>query len=155
VERRQIDRLVTLLHLLLLVTMFQVLCYHAFIIEGMAVSIPLYYATRDKFKTLQLTLINGLFEPASVLICSIFIWLLSSDVNGEDIVINDSLNAKLLAGVCGVMAFVSLHELYPSSIHYCSSSQLGSSGLTTGKNQAWFFMIIGMVIGYIVILLPI
>eukprot|EP00158_Paraphelidium_tribonemae_P009167 Partr_v1_DN28791_c3_g1_i3_m61908 putative Solute carrier family 39 (Metal ion transporter), member 11 len=113
--------------------------------EGMSVAIPLYFATRDKSFTLKMTIINGLFEPVSVLICAIlFGWDRSS--TKEDNVRSETINAFLLSSVAGIMTFVSIHELYPTAIEFCTKG----SGHNGGREEASRMLFIGMLIGWLV-----
>jgi ZIP family zinc transporter len=138
---------------------FAIFCHN--IPEGMSVAIPLFYATRDKMRTLQLTFINGLFEPVSVFLLSLLMNLAqgnaesteddTSSTQSSATVISDETNAKLLGMVAGVMTFVSLHELYPSSIQFCSTSGSASNG----RQLAMMMLTIGMLLGYMVLLIPV
>ncbi|KAG2176987.1 hypothetical protein INT43_007641 [Umbelopsis isabellina] len=81
--------------------------------EGIAVAIPIYLATGNRSKVIQLTFFNGLFEPAGVIVAG---FLLQS-------VLTDELLAKLLAMVAGVMLFISGHELIPMALRYAGAKQ--------------------------------
>jgi ZIP family zinc transporter len=81
--------------------------------EGIAVAIPIYLATHNRGKVIQLTFVNGLFEPAGVIVAG---FLLQS-------VLTDELLAKLLAMVAGVMLFISGHELIPMALRYAGTKQ--------------------------------
>lgn len=48
------------------------------------------------------------------------------------------------------MAFISLHELYPTAIKYCATNS--AQPIMTGKDQAMMFMVAGMLIGFVVML---
>lgn len=81
--------------------------------EGVAVAIPIYLATGNRAKVIQLTFFNGLFEPIGVIVAG---FLLQS-------VLTDILLAKLLASVAGVMLFISFHELIPMALKYAGKTQ--------------------------------
>lgn len=81
--------------------------------EGVAVAIPIYLATGNRTKVIQLTFFNGLFEPIGVIVAG---FLLQS-------VLTDILLAKLLASVAGVMLFISCHELIPMALRYAGKTQ--------------------------------
>jgi len=81
--------------------------------EGVAVAIPIYLATGNRTKVIQLTFFNGLFEPIGVIVAG---FVLQS-------VLTDILLAKLLASVAGVMLFISCHELIPMALRYAGKTQ--------------------------------
>ncbi|RUS18362.1 hypothetical protein BC937DRAFT_88843 [Endogone sp. FLAS-F59071] len=85
--------------------------------EGVAVAIPIYLATRNARQVIQLTLINGLFEPLGVIVAG---FMLQS-------ILTDALLAELLASVAGVMAFISAHELVPMALQYAGRAQTFAS----------------------------
>jgi ZIP family zinc transporter len=87
--------------------------------EGVAVAIPIYLATRNRAKVIQLTFFNGLFEPIGVIVAG---FLLQS-------VLTDILLAKLLASVAGVMLFISVHELIPMALKYAGTRQTAMSAV--------------------------
>ncbi|TPX72315.1 hypothetical protein SpCBS45565_g00626 [Spizellomyces sp. 'palustris'] len=76
--------------------------------EGMAVAIPLYAATGKAWSALWWTLLNGLAEPIGVVVGGV---LLHSYLSAE-------LLSRCLAGVGGIMACISIHELQPTAIKY-------------------------------------
>ncbi|KAI9095136.1 ZIP zinc transporter-domain-containing protein [Phlyctochytrium arcticum] len=76
--------------------------------EGMAVAIPLYAAYGNVWKVLMWTLLNGLAEPAGVVIGGV---LLHSYLSPQ-------LLSRCLAGVGGIMACISIHELQPMAIKW-------------------------------------
>jgi len=88
--------------------------------EGVAVAIPIYLATRNRTKVIQLTFFNGLFEPIGVIVAG---FLLQS-------VLTDILLAKLLASVAGVMLFISCHELIPMALRYAGRTQTVLAAVT-------------------------
>lgn len=100
--------------------------------EGMAVAIPMFLATKDRWKTFRLTLINGLFEPLAVLICLI-IFGSETSLSAD----SDRIVSRMLAAVAGVMFFISAQELYPSAIQYSGP-------------RAILYLSIGMLIGWII-----
>lgn len=87
--------------------------------EGMAVGIPIYVATGSSWKVLYLTFLNGLAEPAGVLLGgAVLAPYLSADIL-----------ARSLALVGGIMVCVSIHELQPTAIQYAGK----------GAASTWFF----------------
>ncbi|KAJ3328517.1 hypothetical protein HDU76_009811 [Blyttiomyces sp. JEL0837] len=81
--------------------------------EGMAVAIPLYAANVSSFFVLGMTLLNGLAEPAGVLLGASLLgpWLTPAVLN------------RCLAAVGGIMCCISLHELQPTAIKYAGQAR--------------------------------
>ena len=89
--------------------------------EGMAVAIPLYASSGSIFKVLLWTMINGLAEPAGVLLGGALIApYLDADVL-----------SCCLALVSGIMFCISLHELLPIAIKFCGRD-VASTALFSG-----------------------
>ncbi|KAG5462030.1 MAG: Zinc/iron permease [Olpidium bornovanus] len=96
--------------------------------EGMAVAIPLYVATDGSVaRVLGMTLVNGLAEPVGVVVGG---YLLMD-------FLSPPVLSRCLAGVAGIMACISLHELQPTAIKYC------------GKDLASFALLLGMFICWV------
>lgn len=76
--------------------------------EGIAVSVPIYNATGSRKKALVFSILSGLAEPVGALIGMMFLLSVWTPV----------MNALLLAGVAGVMVYISLDELLPSAENY-------------------------------------
>ena len=76
--------------------------------EGIAISIPIYYSTKNKLKALSLSIISALSEIFGAFITYIFLY----DY------INDILIAILLSFVCGIMSYISIFELIPEALNY-------------------------------------
>ncbi len=76
--------------------------------EGIAVAVPIYYATQSKGKAFTHSLLSGLAEPAGALAG---FFLLS-------FLFNDSFLGIILAGVAGIMVYISLDELLPTAEKY-------------------------------------
>ena len=76
--------------------------------EGIAVSVPLYYATGSKKRAFFLSFLSGLSEPVGALVG----YLLLATV------FNDVVFGVLFASVAGIMVFISLDELLPSAQKY-------------------------------------
>lgn len=74
----------------------------------MAVSVPLYYATGSRKKAFTLSFLSGLAEPAGALVGFIFLMPF----------LNPTTFGVVFAGVAGIMVFISLDELLPSSEEY-------------------------------------
>jgi len=76
--------------------------------EGIAVSVPIYYATRNRKKAFTLSFLSGLAEPVGALV-------------GYFILISffgDGFLGFILAGVAGIMVYISLDELLPTAEEY-------------------------------------
>jgi len=76
--------------------------------EGISIAIPIYYATKNKFKALFYTLVSSLSEPLGALIAYLF---LSKFVT-------DSFLGILFAIIAGIMMQIALCELLPTSKKY-------------------------------------
>lgn len=76
--------------------------------EGIAVSMPIYYATGNKTKAFMYSFLSGLVEPiGAILGYFIFMPYLTPFIMG-----------MLIAGVAGIMVFISLDQLLPSAHEY-------------------------------------
>lgn len=89
--------------------------------EGIAVSVPIYYATGSRSKAFLWSLLSGLAEPIGALAAW---WLLSS-------VMTPTLMGALLAGVAGIMVFISIDELLPAAREY-GEAHTAIYGVVTG-----------------------
>lgn len=76
--------------------------------EGIAVSVPVYNATGSRRKALVWSILSGLAEPIGAVVGMLFLLPLWTPV----------MNAVLLAGVAGVMVYISLDELLPGAESY-------------------------------------
>lgn len=76
--------------------------------EGIAVSIPIYYATGDRLKAFRLSLLSGLAEPVGALLAYLVLMPFLSP----------TLMGCILAGVAGIMVFISIDELLPAAREY-------------------------------------
>ena len=76
--------------------------------EGMAVSVPIYYATGSKVKALRYSFLTGLAEPIGAAVGALILlpfW-------------NPVIGALLLAFVAGIMVYISFDELLPGAEQY-------------------------------------
>ena len=71
--------------------------------EGIAVSIPVFYATGDRMKAFRYSLLSGLAEPVGALLAYFILMPFMSPV----------MMGCILAGVAGIMVFISIDELLP------------------------------------------
>ena len=76
--------------------------------EGIAVSVPVYYATGSRKKAFWLSLLSGLAEPVGAIVGY---FILRS-------IFNDSTFGVIFAGVAGIMIYISLDELLPTAEEY-------------------------------------
>ncbi len=80
--------------------------------EGISVSVPIYYATGSRKKAFAYSLLSGVAEPVGAGVAYL---LLLAAGGGE---ISPSLMGVLFGVVAGVMVFISLDELLPTSRAY-------------------------------------
>lgn len=83
--------------------------------EGISVSVPIFYATGSRRKAFVYSLLSGLAEPVGAGIGYIALRFL---VGGEDGVIPPQVMGILFGGVAGIMVYISLDELLPTSRAY-------------------------------------
>lgn len=76
--------------------------------EGIAVSVPIYYATGSRRKSFWLSLLSGLAEPVGAIVGY---FILRS-------IFNESTFGVIFAGVAGIMIYISLDELLPTAEEY-------------------------------------
>ncbi len=76
--------------------------------EGIAIAIPIYYATKKRSKAVINSTLSGLAEPVGGILGY---FLLSS-------LLSDSFLGIILAGVAGIMVYISLDELLPTAENY-------------------------------------
>lgn len=92
--------------------------------EGIAVSMPIYYATGSKSKAFFYSFLSGLVEPLGAIVVY-FIFGTQMQEEGSMIM------PAMLAGVAGIMVFISLEQLLPTSKEY-GQSKLSTYGLIAG-----------------------
>jgi ZIP family zinc transporter len=83
--------------------------------EGISVSVPIYYATGDRKKAFVYSFLSGLAEPVGAAIAYIAILFFMGDSGG---VIPPQIMGILFGGVAGIMVYISLDELLPTSRAY-------------------------------------
>ena len=76
--------------------------------EGIAVSIPVFYASGNRKKAFLMSFLSGLAEPIGALLAW---WLLMPFMS-------PTLMGCVLAGVAGIMVFISIDELLPAAREY-------------------------------------
>ena len=82
--------------------------------EGISVSVPIFFATGDRKKAFVYSFLSGLAEPvgAGIAYLGIYFFL------GADGVVPPQVMGILFAGVAGIMVYISLDELLPTSRAY-------------------------------------
>ncbi|MBN1474223.1 MAG: zinc transporter ZupT [Syntrophaceae bacterium] len=83
--------------------------------EGISVSVPIFYATGNRRKAFWYSLLSGLAEPFGAVIAYLAICLLAG---GNVLAIPVQVMGILFGGVAGVMVYISLDELLPTSRAY-------------------------------------
>lgn len=83
--------------------------------EGISVSVPIFYATGDHKKAFVYSLLSGLAEPVGAGIAYL---ALRFFVGGTTGVIPPQVMGLLFGGVAGIMVYISLDELLPTSRAY-------------------------------------
>ena len=76
--------------------------------EGIAVSVPVFYATGNRKKAFLLSLLSGLAEPVGALLAGAVLMPFMAP----------TLMGCVLAGVAGIMVFISIDELLPAAREY-------------------------------------
>lgn len=83
--------------------------------EGVSVAVPIYYATGKRRTAFYYSALSGLAEPVGAGIAYLGIVLFAG---GPDGVLPVQLMGILFAGVAGIMVYISLDELLPTSRAY-------------------------------------
>lgn len=76
--------------------------------EGISIAVPLYFATKKKFKTFIYVLISGFSEILGAVLCFLFLQNL----------INNFLIGCVFSLIAGIMINISVTELLPESLKY-------------------------------------
>ena len=82
--------------------------------EGISVSVPIYYATGSRMKAFVYSCLSGLAEPAGAFIAYGLILLFL----GEGSLVPPQFMGAMFAGVAGIMVYISIDELIPTSQAY-------------------------------------
>jgi len=83
--------------------------------EGISVSVPIFYATGDRRKAFLLSLLSGVAEPVGAVLAYILLRLV---VGGGAGGMPPQIMGMLFGGVAGIMVYISLDELLPTSRAY-------------------------------------
>ena len=76
--------------------------------EGISISVPIYYATNSKIKAFLYTFISALSEPFGAFITYLFLKNYVNNVN----------MGMLFSLIAGIMTYISIFELLPTSFSY-------------------------------------
>lgn len=83
--------------------------------EGVSVSVPIYYATGNRKKAFFYSVLSGLSEPVGAVVAYIALRIFAGTDDG---VIPTEIMGILFGGVAGIMVYISLDELLPTSRAY-------------------------------------
>jgi len=83
--------------------------------EGISVAVPIYYATGKRRTAFYYSALSGLAEPVGAGIAYVLIRFFAG---GADGVVSQQFMGILFAGVAGIMVYISLDELLPTSQAY-------------------------------------
>jgi ZIP family zinc transporter len=83
--------------------------------EGISVSVPIFYATGNRRKAFLYSLLSGMAEPIGAAVAYGALVLI---VGGASSAIPPQAMGVLFAGVAGIMVYISLDELLPTSRAY-------------------------------------
>ncbi|MBN1436126.1 MAG: zinc transporter ZupT [Sedimentisphaerales bacterium] len=83
--------------------------------EGISVSVPIFYAVGSRKKAFVYSFLSGLAEPVGAVIAYL---VLRFFVGGESGVIPPQFMGIMFGGVAGIMVYISLDELLPTSRAY-------------------------------------
>jgi len=83
--------------------------------EGISVSVPIFYATGDRRKAFVYSLLSGVAEPIGAGVAFLALRLFAG---GGAQVIPSEVMGILFGGVAGIMVYISLDELLPTSRAY-------------------------------------
>ncbi|MBN1587950.1 MAG: zinc transporter ZupT [Pirellulales bacterium] len=83
--------------------------------EGISVSVPIFYATGNRKKAFVYSVLSGLAEPVGAVIAYVALWYF---LGGDSGAIPSQVMGILFGGVAGIMVYISLDELLPTSRAY-------------------------------------
>jgi ZIP family zinc transporter len=81
--------------------------------EGIAVAIPIYYATKSKGKALLYATLSGMSEVIGALLC-----LAVTAIFGIELTGGGPAFPLVMSAVAGIMIYISLDELLPTAEKY-------------------------------------
>lgn len=83
--------------------------------EGISVSVPIFYATGNRRKAFVYSFLSGMAEPVGAGIAYV---ALRFFVGGESGAVPPQIMGMLFGGIAGIMVYISLDELLPTSRAY-------------------------------------
>lgn len=83
--------------------------------EGISVSVPIFYATGNRAKAFAYSVLSGLAEPVGAVVAYLLLRLVFGCEAG---MIPPQVMGVLFGGVAGIMVYISLDELLPTSRAY-------------------------------------
>ncbi|MFW6108306.1 MAG: ZIP family metal transporter, partial [bacterium] len=83
--------------------------------EGISVSVPIFYATGSRGRAFVYSLLSGVAEPVGAGLAYV---ALRFFLGGESGVVPPQVMGVLFGGVAGIMVYISLDELLPTSRAY-------------------------------------
>jgi ZIP family zinc transporter len=83
--------------------------------EGISISVPFYYATGSRRKAFTYPFVSGLSEPVGALIAYFILFVTLRDGHSA---IPPEIMGVLFSGVAGIMVYISLDQLLPTSRAY-------------------------------------
>jgi ZIP family zinc transporter len=83
--------------------------------EGISVSVPIFYATGDRRKAFVYSLLSGLAEPVGAGVAYLALYAFTGGKSG---MVPPQVMGILFGGVAGIMVYISLDELLPTSRAY-------------------------------------
>ena len=83
--------------------------------EGISVSVPIFYATGNRHKAFLYSFLSGLAEPVGAFIAYLALRLFMGGTNGG---FPPQVMGILFSGVAGIMVYISVDELLPTSRAY-------------------------------------
>ncbi|MCX7933916.1 MAG: ZIP family metal transporter, partial [Planctomycetota bacterium] len=81
--------------------------------EGISVAVPIYYATGNRKKAFVYSFASGIAEPVGALAAYLVLWLALGQT-----VMPPQVMGIMFAAVAGIMVYISLDELLPTSRAY-------------------------------------
>ena len=83
--------------------------------EGISVSVPIFYATGNRKKAFAYSVLSGLAEPVGAVVAYLALRFFVQEESGA---IPSQVMGVLFAGVAGIMVYISVDELLPTSRAY-------------------------------------
>lgn len=83
--------------------------------EGISVSVPIFYATGDRKRAFMYSMLSGLAEPVGAGVAYLILLFIAG---GDGAAVPPELMGILFGGVAGIMVYISLDELLPTSRAY-------------------------------------